>query len=81
MRGMTFQAAPVKKPLGAVSRIAQKGNIVQFGPKAEDCFIMNVNTGEKMFMELEKGTYVINVDFVVNEDGEMNQGAGFMRPE
>ncbi len=39
--GMGFQVADVKKPLAAVWRICEKGNIVQFGDNDEDCFIMN----------------------------------------
>ena len=30
-----FQISDVQKPLAAVWRIAEKGNLVQFGPKAE----------------------------------------------
>ena len=32
-----FQVADVKKPLVSVRRITEKGNLVQFGPKPEDC--------------------------------------------
>ena len=37
--GMPFQACDVKRPLAAVRRICEKGNIVQFGPAEEDSFI------------------------------------------
>ena len=43
--GLEFQVSEVKKPLAAVWRIAEKGNIVQFGPRDEDCFIKNSRTG------------------------------------
>ena len=48
--GMTFQASDVQKPLAAVWRIAEKGNIVRFGPKEEDNFIENVATGKRIQM-------------------------------
>ena len=77
-RSMGFQCSDVRKPLGAVSRICEKGNIVQFGPKEEQCFIQNLETQEKMFMKLERGTHVIKVDFVVDEHLKVNTGSGFI---
>ena len=65
--------------MAAVSRIAEKGNIVQFGPKPEDCFIMNVESKEKMFMRLERGTYVLDVEFEVDEDMDVPIDLGFLR--
>ena len=78
-RSMGFHVTEVKKPLAAVSRIAEKGNIVQFGPKPEDCFIMNVESKEKMFMRLERGTYVLDVEFEVDEDMDVPIDLGFLR--
>ena len=43
-RAIGFHVTEVRKPLAAVSRIAEKGNIVQFGPKPENCFIQNIQT-------------------------------------
>ena len=45
-KGMSFgfQVSDVQKPLAAVWRIAEMGNIVQFGPKAEENYIQNVKT-------------------------------------
>ena len=43
--GLDFQVSDVQKPLAAVWRIAEKGNIVQFGPRVEDNFIKNTVTG------------------------------------
>ena len=40
----------VRKPLLAVTRIAEKGNVVQFGPSEGDkgwSYIMDVSSGEK----------------------------------
>ena len=57
--GLPFQVCDVKRPLAAVSQICKKGNIVQFGEKEEDCFIMNVNTRERIWLSLENGQYVM----------------------
>ena len=62
--GMDFQVSDVQKPLAAVWRVADAGNIVQFGPKAEDNFVKSVKTGEKMMMKKKGGSYVIEVEFV-----------------
>jgi hypothetical protein len=62
-RSMNFHVTDVQKPLGAVCRIADKGNFVCFGPNPNDNFIMNIESGEKMWMKRERGTYVIEVDY------------------
>ena len=64
-----FQVSDVQKPLAAVWRIAEKGNIVQFGPREEDNFIMNVESGKKINMVHKAGSYVIEADYVVQEPG------------
>ena len=45
-----FQVAEVKKPLIAVRRIVEKGNVVQFGPQDADNFILNQDSGDKMML-------------------------------
>ena len=62
--GLEFQVSDVKKPLAAVWRIAEKGNLVQFGPRDEDCFIQNNNTGEKVGLRRKGGSYVMNVEYL-----------------
>ena len=61
---MKFQISDVTKPLAAVTRIVEKGNIVQFGPEKEQCFIQNINTGRKILIEKEANAYVMNVEFL-----------------
>ena len=39
--GLGVQVSDVQKPLAAVWRIVEKGNVVQFGPRPEDNFIKN----------------------------------------
>ena len=61
--GMGVQASDVRKPLAAVHRIVEKGNIAQFGPKAEDNFILNTKTKKKVFLRKKGRSYVLDVDF------------------
>ena len=64
-----FQVSDVQKPLVAVRRIAEKGNLVQFGPKAEDNYIENVSTGSRIMMIRKGGSYVIPAEMVVEDMG------------
>jgi hypothetical protein len=64
---LTFQVSDVKKPLAAVRRISEKGNKVQFGPKPEDNFIMNVATGRKIMMTKKGGSYVVPAELIMKE--------------
>ena len=51
-----FQVADVTKPLMSVKRIVEKGNYVNFGPKVEDNYIIQKETGKKVMMKpREKG--------------------------
>ena len=61
--GLCFQVADVKKPLVAVKRIAEKGNITQFGPEPGDNFIMNKKTGDKISLRPKGGSYVMDAKF------------------
>ena len=58
-----FQVCGVKKPLAVVWRICESGNIVQFGPTDEDCFIVDQQSGDKVFMRREGGSYVLDMKF------------------
>ena len=60
---MAFHVTDVKKPLAAVCKIADKGNIVCFGPRACDNYIKNIETGEVTKMTREKGQYVIEFEY------------------
>ncbi len=62
---MKFEVADVKKPLISVKRICEKGNRVSFGPKDEDNFIQNKDTGDKILVRPNgKGSYLMDVSFV-----------------
>ena len=75
--GLTFQATDVKKALAAVWRVCEKGNLVQFGDEPADCFIKNKRSNRKIFMRKKKGSYVLDVEFVIKKGGEtMSLGKG-----
>ena len=57
---MTFQVAPVKKPLASVRRIVEQGHKVVFDDDGEgSSYILNKATGQKTHMEVRNGVYVI----------------------
>jgi len=64
--GLPFQACDVKRPLAAVRRICEKGNIVQFGPEVKDNFIQNVNSKEKIWLKQERGQYIMEASLVTD---------------
>ena len=74
---MTFQVTDVTKPLASVARITERGNIVQFGPKAEDNFILSISTKRKIPFERRGGTCVMDVEYMM--DG--NAASGFPRQD
>ena len=62
--GMTFQVTEVRKPLAAVWRLAEKGNLIQFGPLEAQCFVHHVATGQKIPLHKKGGSYVLKASFV-----------------
>ena len=60
--GIGFEVTDVKKPLMAVSRICEKGNIVQFGPDERQNFIQSIATGDKLYMTRRGNSYVLSGD-------------------
>ena len=56
---MKFQVTDVRKPLLAVSRLCEQGNIVQFGPRPGDSFVQNVSDGHKLLLERRGNSWVI----------------------
>ena len=73
---MKFQVSDVTKPLASVARIVEQGNIVQMA-KDEDCFILSVSTGRKIPIERRGGTYVMDAEYVIEDDIEHQD---FTRP-
>ena len=62
--GLKFQVTDVKKPLLAVRRLVEKGNVVSFGPEPEQNYIRNIATGKQIAMERKGGAFIINAHFV-----------------
>jgi hypothetical protein len=67
--GLRFQVTDVRKPLISVARVVEMGNTVQFGPRAEDNFVYNQKTGNKVMMEKKGNSFVIR--------GELESGFPF----
>ena len=58
--GLSFQVTDVRKPLLAVTRIAEKGNVVQLGPSEGDNFIRNKLSGNKILLGKKGGSYIMD---------------------
>ena len=61
---MLFQVSDARNPLASVARVTENGNIVQFGPKAEDNYIFNPVTEEKVMMRKKGRKFVLDVNFL-----------------
>ncbi len=62
--GLKFQVTDVRKPLLAVRRLVERGNVSQFGPEPEQNYILHVESGRKIMMEKKGGSFIINANFV-----------------
>ena len=60
---MTFQVTDVKKPLLAVSRLCERGNLVQFGPEPHQNFVQNVSTGVRLALKRRGNSWVLPGEF------------------
>ena len=61
---MTFQVTEVRKPLAAVWRVAEKGNIVQFGPEEHHNYFYNIRTKKKIRLQKRGVSNILHVDDV-----------------
>ena len=64
-KAIAFQATGLRKPLAVVSKIVEKGNKVVFSPA--ESYILNIATGKRMELQMENGTYVMNVKYVCDD--------------
>ena len=64
VNSITFQVTDVGKPLASVSRILDKGNTVVFTRNSGGSYIINEKTREKIPIKEEKGTFVLDVEFL-----------------
>ena len=77
--GLKFQVTDVRKPLLAVKRLVENGNVVSFGPKPDRNYILNIASGRRIDMEKKKGSFVIKAHFVKEVTGGSEEEAGFTR--
>ena len=56
---MRFQVTDVQKPLLAVCRLIEQGNVVQFGSEPGQSFVQNVAPGEKLYLQRRGNSWVI----------------------
>ena len=62
MRGMTFQACDVTKPLASVKRMMDAGHAVVFAPEEfGGSFVLNLETGDDEILIEEDGNYYMDV--------------------
>ena len=77
--GLKFQVTDVKKPLLAVRRLVEKGNVVSFGPEPDQNYIRNIATGRKIEMEKKGGAFVIKAHFMKEMADASSTATGFTR--
>ena len=65
-----FQCMEVKKPLASVARIVDKGNRVVFEPNGS--YIQSIETGKKIDLVRENGTYTMEVEYMAEVEQEVN---------
>ena len=66
LKAMDFQVTDCKKPLASVAKIIDRGNRVVFDK--DESYILNKATGENIMLERERGTFVMVVEFEMDED-------------
>ena len=76
---MGFQTSDVQKPLAAVHRIVEQGNPVKFGPQKADDFIVNVDTGGRVYLRKKGRSYVLDADFLKKEQSATSTTVSFQR--
>jgi hypothetical protein len=81
INGITFQVTDVSKPLASVSRILDKGNRVVFSRGPEGSYIENTETGEWFPLKEERGTFVLDVEWLEPEVNQLSthRASGFPR--
>ena len=78
MRAMTFQAAPVAKPLGSVKRICKAGHYVIFDE--DGSYIMNKVTGELNLLREQNGNYMLDMWIVPPQTNELGHRPNSVPP-
>ena len=58
-----FEVTNVRKPLMALARVVDAGNVVQFGPRPEDNFVMHVGSNDKVYLRRKGNSFVLKAEF------------------
>ena len=77
--GLKFLETDVKKPLLAVRRLVERGNVVSFGPGPGHNYIKNFEAGKKIPMERRGGSFVLKAHFVTEVADTEEADPGFTR--
>jgi hypothetical protein len=72
-----FQCTTVTKPLASVARIAAKGNRVVF--EEDGGYIENKTSGKRIAIIKDRGTYAIEVEYMISDPSEEDNESGFTR--
>ena len=75
---MVFNIEDVKKPVASAVKVCDAGNRIVMDPDPQKCYVEKVDTGERMKIRRENGTFVIDVQFVNGDYGAitLDSGAG-----
>ena len=73
---MRFNVAKVQKPLASAAKVVEAGNRISMGPNPSDNYIENANTGERIGLRVERGTYVFDVEYRGGEHGTITLDSG-----
>ena len=67
--------AAVHKVLLSVAKICDQGNVVQFGARPDQCFILNEKTGKKTMIKRENDVFILELDVLkpTTDDSQMKQ--------
>jgi hypothetical protein len=76
---LMFNVADVAKPLASVAKVCKAGDVIVLEPEPGRSYVGNLESGERMLLKKEKGTYVFEVKCM--DDGmvgniTLDSGAG-----
>ena len=79
LSSIRFNVANVAKPLASAVKVADAGNLIMMHPDETKCYIQNLESGERMKMRKERGTFVFDVIFEDTKEAgtvTLDSGAG-----
>ncbi len=67
----------VRKPVLAVRRLVERGNVVRLGPEPEQNYIVDIQSGKRIMMEKKGASFAIKEDFLK----KLGEYEGFARQD